>query len=97
MANQSAEERQVAEEYQRLNKEQVGIMMQFYDIADEKRQHEYSSSNQYHRLVLETLKATSPDRRAWRMRNGILAEGTAKDVMPTLEQDIATVRRSRIE
>ncbi len=45
MAGESAEERKVVEEYQQLNKEHVGMVMHYYDIADEKRQHEYSCFN----------------------------------------------------
>lgn len=40
MANQSQEERDVQEAYQKLNKEHVAQVMQFYDVEEDKRQHE---------------------------------------------------------
>ncbi len=40
-APQSVEERKVAEEYQMLNKNHTAMVMEYYEILDEKRQHEY--------------------------------------------------------
>ena len=40
MTAQSPEERKVAEEYQQLNKDHVALVMHYYDVSDEKRQHE---------------------------------------------------------
>ena len=45
MATPSGEEKQVTEEYQKLNKEQVNMVMHMYELADEKRQHEYLPSS----------------------------------------------------
>ena len=97
MAGQSAEERKVMEEYQQMNKEHVGMVMHYYDIADEKRQHEYFSSlsgcnNPWYRLVMEALKTTNPEYRAWRMHNGVLVETIVKEAIPDIENDVKTVR-----
>ena len=43
MEAKKVEETKVMEEYQKLNNEHVRVIMLYYDIAEEKRQHEYFS------------------------------------------------------
>ncbi|KAJ5122004.1 hypothetical protein N7448_003133 [Penicillium atrosanguineum] len=38
-----------------------------------------------HKLVIETLDPLTDDRKCFRMVNGVLVEGTVKDVLPTLK------------
>ena len=38
-----------------------------------------------HRLVIETLDPLADDRKCFRMVNGVLVEGSVKDVLPTLK------------
>eukprot|EP00826_Nyctotherus_ovalis_P008193 TRINITY_DN12114_c0_g1_i11.p2 TRINITY_DN12114_c0_g1~~TRINITY_DN12114_c0_g1_i11.p2 ORF type:complete len:134 (-),score=61.64 TRINITY_DN12114_c0_g1_i11:61-462(-) len=73
------EKAKVIEEYKELNNQQANVVMLFYNIAEEKRQHD---------LVLEALKTSSPDYRAWRIRNGVLTETVVKEAIPDIEKDI---------
>ena len=41
MEAKKAEETKVMEEYQQLNNQHVKVKMLYYEIAEEKRQHEY--------------------------------------------------------
>ena len=44
-----------------------------------------------YRLVLEALKTSGPDYRAWRIRYGVLTETVVKDAIPDIEKDIQQV------
>ena len=45
----------------------------------------------FYRLVVEALKTSGPDYRAWRMHNGVLTESVVKDAIPDVENDIKGV------
>lgn len=90
MAETGKEEKaKVIEEYKELNNQQANVVMLFYNIAEEKRQHEYFSAHVS--LVLEALKTSNPDYRAWRIRNGVLVETVVKEAIPDIEKDIQKV------
>lgn len=46
-----------------------------------------------HRLVLETLEPLPPDRKCFRMINGVLVERTVKDVIPALKTNSDGLRK----
>lgn len=46
---------------------------------------EIEQDTEEHKLVLETLDPLSPDRKCFRMINGVLVERTVKDVTPALQ------------
>jgi hypothetical protein len=56
-----------------------------FGVIDAHRYSLHAPTDIFSRLVLETLEPLSPDRKCFRMINGVLVERTVQDVVPALK------------
>jgi len=74
----SGKEQEVAQRYNQLQQETQALLSKMLEIEDEKKEHE---------LVIETIKDLEPDRKCWRLLNGVLMEKRKED----LHQELITI------
>jgi prefoldin subunit 2 len=65
------------------------ILAIFNGLRTEQRQiankiYDMESEHQEHKIVIEALKDTEPERKCFRMIGGVLVEGTVEKVLPNL-------------
>ena len=76
------EEEQVALKYKQLQQEAQIFLQRMLELEDEKRENE---------LVLDTIKDLEPERKCWRLINGVLFEKAQKEVVPELTTQIKNI------
>jgi prefoldin subunit 2 len=77
---------------------QAAILNTFQQMRKDQRKlitkiSELESDRNEHKLVVQALKDTPPERRCFRMVGGVLIERTVKEVQPALEDSVAQLEK----